>query len=84
MAAKKVENPFKVGDFVKIRYSDVKRARIVELRGPLGPGGAEIYRVLVHRKPKRRYIEVRGDQLTLIPAEVQGGDGQANAAKGSA
>jgi hypothetical protein len=53
----------KVGDLVKIRNSGYPRARIVELRGPLGPGGAEIYRVRVRRNPRPRYIEVLGDQL---------------------
>lgn len=43
--------PLKVGDVVKIRHSDYKRARIVQLRGPLGPGGAQVYRVRVRRKP---------------------------------
>jgi hypothetical protein len=41
----------------------------VELRGPLGPNGAQIYRVRVPRKPKPAYIEVREDQLQAIPAE---------------
>ena len=45
------------------------RGRIVELRGPLGPGGAQIYRIRLRQKPKPVYIEVREDQLTLIPPE---------------
>jgi len=44
MAAKKSVPMFQVGDRVKIRYSDW-RARIIEFRGPLGPGGALVYRV---------------------------------------
>ena len=44
MAAKKPAVPFKLGDRVKIRLSNL-RGPIVELRGPLGPGGIEIYRV---------------------------------------
>jgi hypothetical protein len=56
----------KLGDLVKIRHSGWQRGRIVELRGPLGPNGAQIYRVLVRRKPKPAYIEVREDQLDLI------------------
>lgn len=59
---------WKVGDRVKIRYANFSRAMIVELRGPLGPGGAEIYRVRVRRKPRPMYIEVLGDQL--LPADV--------------
>ncbi len=56
---------FKVGDRVKIRYSD-SRARIVELRGPLAPGGMQVYCIRVPRGPKPAYIEVREDQLVLI------------------
>jgi hypothetical protein len=57
---------FQVGDLVEIRYSGYKRARIVELRGPLGPGGAQVYRVRVRQKPRPAYIEVLADQL--VPA----------------
>jgi hypothetical protein len=60
---------FKYGDRVSIRYSDMK-GPIVELRGPLGPGGAQIYRVRVRRKPRPAYIEVREDQLELLPAKT--------------
>lgn len=56
----------KLGDLVRIRHSGWECGRIVELRGPLGPNGAQIYRVLVRRKPKPAYIEVREDQLDLI------------------
>jgi hypothetical protein len=59
---------FNLGDYVRIRYG-YPRARIVELRGPLGPGGAEIYRVRVGNKGNAKYIEVRGDQLELLPAD---------------
>jgi hypothetical protein len=57
---------FKVGDLVKIRNSGYPRGRIVELRGPLGPGGAHVYRVRVRRKPKPLYVEVLGDQLEAV------------------
>ena len=66
---KKAAEALKVGDLVKIRHSGFKRGRIVELRGPLGPGGARIYRVRVRRKPTPAYIEVREDQLIPIPPE---------------
>jgi hypothetical protein len=68
MGTKKPGIPFKVGDRVKIRHYE-RPGRIVELRGPLGPGGAEIYRIIVRRKPSPVYIEVREDQMILIPAE---------------
>jgi hypothetical protein len=50
-------------------------AQIVELRGPLGPGGVQVYGIAVVRrvagtKPIRTYIEVMEDQIELIPAKV--------------
>ena len=70
MAELEQEGPafvFKLGDRVHIRRSGGLRGRIVELRGPLGPGGAQIYRVMYRRRPRPAYIEVREDQLVLIP-----------------
>jgi hypothetical protein len=67
--AKKTVPMFQLGDYVKILHSPYPRARIVELRGPLGPGGAQIYRVRVGGKRDRTYIELRGDQLELLPPE---------------
>jgi len=72
MAKQNQEKPavlFNLGDRVKIRLSGGMRGRVVELRGPLGPGGVQIYRVLVRRKPKPTYIELREDQLALAPAK---------------
>jgi hypothetical protein len=59
---------FNVGDRVKIHHTEWQ-GRIVELRGPLAPGGVQVYRVLYGRKPVRRYIEVMENQLKLIPPE---------------
>lgn len=61
--------PLPVGTVVTIRDSGYRRGKIVEYRGPLGPGGARIYRVRVRRKPKPAYTEVREDQLAVIPIE---------------
>lgn len=61
--------PLAVGSLVMIRNSGYRRGKIVEFRGPLGPGGTRIYRVLVRGKPKPAYIELREDQLAVIPAE---------------
>ncbi len=58
--------PLSVGTVVKIINSGYERARIAEYRGPLGPKGARVYRVLVQEKPKRTYIEVREDQLEVL------------------
>ena len=57
----------KLGDRVKIRLSGGMKGRIVELRGPLGPGGAQVYRVQYRRKPTPAYIEVLEDQLEVMP-----------------
>jgi hypothetical protein len=69
MAAKKSGEPLKLGDLVKIRYSGFKRGRVVELRGPLGPGGKQVYRIIVRRKPSPMYIELPEDLVELIPKE---------------
>jgi hypothetical protein len=69
MAVKKPAVPFKLGDRVRIRLSNLK-GRIVELRGALGPGGAQIYRVRTRGKPRPAYIEVREDQLVLLPPDA--------------
>jgi hypothetical protein len=66
---------FNLGDRVKVHHFRGTRTRIVELRGPLGPGGVQVYRIAVTRKvagtrPIRTYIEVMEDQLELIPAKV--------------
>src|SRR4051794_10106759 len=63
----KVVAPLKIGDRVKIKNYAGKIGRIAELRGPLGPGGASVYRVLVQRKPTLSYIELLGDQLEIAP-----------------
>jgi hypothetical protein len=68
-AKKKPPQPMKLGDHVKIKYYPDLRARIVELRGPLGPGGALIFRVRIRHKPKPTYVELREDQLEVIPME---------------
>ena len=58
----------KLGDRVKIKDFAGQIGRIAELRGPLGPGGASVYRVLVQRKPTVSYIELLSDQLEIVPA----------------
>jgi hypothetical protein len=66
MAAKKPAQPFKVGDRVKVRFSDWS-GRIIEEWGALGPGGMLAYRVRIPRKPKPIYIDLTEDQLIAIP-----------------
>ena len=58
---------FKLGDRVKIVLSPGMTGKVVEERGPLGPKGTLVYRVLLRRKPRPAYIEVREDQLEVLP-----------------
>ncbi len=72
MTEQKYADPkFKVGEYVKIRHSSIKRGRIIELRGPLAPGGVQVYGVLLRRKPTRIYTELREDQIEHLPADEQ-------------
>ncbi|MGO9464299.1 MAG: hypothetical protein ACLQIB_35650 [Isosphaeraceae bacterium] len=66
MTTQNLIEPLSDGTVVKILNSGYNRAEIVEYRGPLGPKGARIYRVLVQKKPRRIYIEVREDQLEVL------------------
>ena len=70
MATNDTTEPLSVGTWVSVRNTGFRRAKIVEYRGPLGPGGARIYRVRVGRKPTANYAEFREDQLTVIPAKT--------------
>jgi hypothetical protein len=67
MASKRVREPFKLGDPVKIRYYGGQTGRIVELWGPLAPGGIQVYRVRVRGKAKPVYIDLREDQIVRLP-----------------
>ena len=63
---KKPAPAFSLGDRVDIIHFG--SGKITELRGPLGPGGAQVYRVTYRRKPKAGYVEVLGNQLR--PAKI--------------
>jgi hypothetical protein len=60
----------KLGDRVKIRHTAGLKGRIVEWRGPLGPGGAQVYRIRIRRTPEPVYAEVLEDQLEVLPAKA--------------
>ena len=72
MTSNNAGEPLKIGTLVKIRDSGYGPARIVEYRGPLGPGGARIYRIRVRKKPRPAYIEVREDQLEQADTAANG------------
>ena len=78
MDTKPEAEPLPVGTFVKILYSDFERAKIIEYRGPLGPGGMRIYRVRVRLKPKPFIADVREDQIVVIPPTPVGDTAQPN------
>ena len=72
MAEHEKEKPvalLKLGDRVKSRLFGGLSGKVVELRGPSGRGAAQIYRVQVRSKPEPKYIELREDQLDLVPAK---------------
>jgi hypothetical protein len=66
MATQNLIEPLKDGTVVRILHSGYDHAEVAEYRGPLGPKGARVYRVLVEKKPRRVYIEVREDQLEVL------------------
>ena len=70
MAKLKPAPLLKLGDRVRVLHYPDLRGRIIELRGPLAPGGVQVYRVRFPRKPKSMYIELREDQLIPIPTET--------------
>lgn len=67
----KVTPSFNLGDRVRIKDLAGQVGRIAELRGPLGPGRAPVYRVRVRRKPNVSYIELLGEQLEYLPITGQ-------------
>ncbi|MHC5541054.1 hypothetical protein ACYOEI_22765 [Singulisphaera rosea] len=64
----KATTSFKLGDYVRIKDFAGQVGRITELRGPLGPGGAPVYRVKLPKKPRASYIELLGEQLESLPS----------------
>ena len=66
MATQNEIEPLKNGTVVKVRTSGIDRAWVTEYRGPLGPKGARVYRILFQKKPPI-YMEVLEDQLEVLP-----------------
>lgn len=58
------------GTRVKIRHFFGHKGRVVEWRGPLGPGGKQVYRIRYGPKGRRQYIEVMRDQLVVLPPKA--------------
>ena len=62
----------KEGTWVRILRSQARRALVAEYRGPLGPKGAHIYRILLGIDPEPYYSEVREDQLEILDDQGDG------------
>lgn len=64
---------FSVGDRVDILHFGP--GEVIGIPGPLGPGGALVYRVAYRLKPRVMYLEVLGSQLrpTRVGQELGGG-----------
>ena len=62
-------DPIPEGTTVRVLGSGFKPGRVIEYRGPLGPNGSRVYRVLVVKKP-RMYAEFREDQLEILGEET--------------
>ena len=62
-------DPIPDGTPVRVLLSGFKRSWVTEYRGPLGPNGSRVYRVLVGKKP-RMYAEFREDQLEILGEET--------------
>jgi|GEM_PF-2120764 len=60
------------GTWVRIERSGYRRSMISEYRGPLGPKGARIYRILVSLDPDPAYLHVREDQLEILEDQGDG------------
>ncbi|MCI0705141.1 MAG: hypothetical protein L0241_29120 [Planctomycetia bacterium] len=56
----------RLGDRVQIRYHPGLKGRIIELRGPLGYKGRELYGVELEYSDHTAYIEVGADQLIYL------------------
>lgn len=69
MATQNSTERFQLGALVSIRNSGFRQAQIVELRGPLGPQGAFVYRVRAGNPSQPVYLEVVEDQLEPLAAE---------------
>lgn len=56
----------KLGDRVKLLSPGGLTGRVVEFRGPLGPNGAQVYRICYRRKPPG-FTEVLREQMEILP-----------------
>jgi len=68
MAKRPLQEPItacKIGDYVNIRHFDGRIGRVIELSGPIGPGGQAVDRVTIGRGSRPDTIVLLGDQMDL-------------------
>ncbi len=63
---KEVGPTIPIGTRVMIPNLGRQIGKIVEYRGEFGPKGERVYGVLLRRKPRRDYVELRADQFELV------------------
>jgi hypothetical protein len=69
MPVKKPATPFEVGDWVKIRRSDLRGPIVELLIKPLDPACVQVYRIRYRVKPRPAYTVASEGELQLIPEE---------------
>ena len=58
---------FQIGDRVRIRHFGGQMGQITASSGPIGPGGKDVYRVVIGRGDRPDYIMLTEDQMDLVP-----------------
>ena len=66
---KAADEDFQLGDIVVVKLHPKIRAKVIELRGPLGPNGEQVYRIRFSKRFMRRQAEVLPEQLRLLRRE---------------
>ena len=65
--------PIREGTYVNVLNSQLGKGRVVEYRGALGPKGERVYRIQVGSKRVHLFMEVREDQLEVLPSGPNAG-----------
>ena len=60
----------KLGDRVNSPGPMLMKGRIIELRGNLGPGGIDVFRIKLANQMRPAYIEVVASQLEFLDDET--------------
>ena len=66
---KAADEDFQLGDIVVVKLHPKIRAKVIELRGPLGPNGEQVYRIRFGKSLGRGQAEVLPHELRLLRRE---------------